>query len=153
MAYVALIVDSGFSFVEAYTLPLGAAALAAGLYLLRSKPDASTWMYLGPGLALALLPSVPQALVEPTELRALVLGVAALVVLAVGVRLGWQAPFATGATILTLLVLFNIGPYANAAPRVVLIAAAGAVMLGLGISWEDRVRDGRKIVGYVRSMR
>lgn len=153
VAYVALILDSGFSFVEAYTLPLGAAAVAAGLYFLRSKPDASTWMYLGPGLALALLPSVPQALVEPTELRALVLGVAALVVLAVGVRLGWQAPFATGATILALLVLFNIGPYANAAPRVVLIAAAGAVMLGLGISWEDRVRDGRKIVGYVRSMR
>ncbi len=33
VAYVLLIVDSGFSFVEAYTLPLGAIALAVGLLL------------------------------------------------------------------------------------------------------------------------
>ena len=58
-----------------------------------------------------------------------------------------------GVTIITLLVLFNIGPYANAAPRVVLIAVVSAILLGFGITWEDRVRDGRKLVGYVRSMR
>jgi hypothetical protein len=153
VAYVALIVDSGFSFVEAYTLPLGAATLAAGLYFLRGKPDASTWTYLGPGLAVALLPSVPQALADPTELRALVLGLAALVALAVGIRLGWQAPFAAGVSILSLLILFNIGPSANAAPRVVLIAVVSAVLLGVGITWEQRVRDGRRVVDYLRSMR
>ena len=153
VAYVALIVDSGFSFVEAYTLPLGAAGLAVGLVLAGRKPDTSTWTLLGPGLALTLLPSVPQSLAEPTELRALLLGVGALVVLTVGIRLGWQAPFVAGALILALLVLFNIGPYANAAPRVVLIAAVSAVLLGVGITWEDRVRDGRKLAGYVRSMR
>ncbi|AWB92087.1 hypothetical protein C3E78_07675 [Aeromicrobium chenweiae] len=153
VAYVLLIVDSGFSFVEAYTLPLGAAALAVGLDRTIRKPDVSTWLSLGPGLAVAMLPSVPQALAEPTELRALLLGIGAVVALAVGVRLGWQAPFVAGTTILALLVLFNIGPYANAAPRVALIAAVSAVLLGVGITWEDRVRDGRKIVGYVRSMR
>ncbi|MCL3818627.1 SCO7613 C-terminal domain-containing membrane protein [Aeromicrobium wangtongii] len=153
VAYLALIVDSGFSFVEAYTLPLGAAGLAAGTFAAVKKPEISTWAVLGPGLALALLPSVPQALAEPTGLRALLLGAAALAVLAVGVRLGWQAPFVAGVTILTLLVLFNIGPYANAAPRVVLIAVVSAVLLAVGITWEDRVRDGRRIVAYVRSMR
>lgn len=153
VAYVALIVDSGFSFVEAYTLPLGVAALAAGLYLLRNKPDVSTWTYLGPGLAIALLPSVPQALVDPVGLRALVLGLAALAVLAVGVRLGWQAPFVAGAAILFLLIVFNIGPYANAAPRVVLIAVVSAILLGVGITWEDRMRDGRKLVAQLRAMR
>jgi len=153
VAYVLLIVDSGFSFVEAYTLPLGAAGLAVGAFLATRKPDRSTWVLLGPGLAVALLPSVPQALADPTELRALLLGVGALAVLGVGIRLGWQAPFVAGVTILTLLILFNIGPYANAAPRVVLIAAVSAVLLGVGITWEDRVRDGRKLVGYVRSMR
>lgn len=153
VAYVLLIVDSGFSFVEAYTLPLGAAALGIGVYLTRRRPDAGTWALLGPGLAIAMLPSVPQSLADPTDLRALLLGAGAVVVLAVGIRLGWQAPFVAGAVILTLLVLFNIGPYANAAPRVVLIAAVSAVLLGVGITWEDRVRDGRKLVGYVRSMR
>lgn len=153
VAYVLLVVDSGFSFVEAYTLPLGAIALAVGLYLVRRQPDIGTWLLLGPGLALALLPSVPQALADPTGLRALLLGLGAIVALALGIRFDWQAPFVFGVTIITLLVLFNIGPYANAAPRVVLIAAVSAVLLGLGITWEDRVRDGRKLVGYVRSMR
>lgn len=153
VAYVLLIVDSGFSFVEAYTLPLGAIALAVGLYAARRQPQTSTWLLLGPGLAIALLPSVPQALADPTELRALLLGLGAIVALALGIRLGWQAPFVSGTVILVLLVLFNIGPYANAAPRVVLIAVVSAILLGVGITWEDRVRDGRKLVGYVRSMR
>lgn len=153
IAYILLIVDSGFSFVEAYTLPLGAAALGVGLFLARRMPQVSTWTLLGPGLAIALLPSVPQALADPTELRALLLGVGALVVLGMGVQLRWQAPFVSGVVILALLVLFNIGPYANAAPRVVVIAIGSAILLGVGITWEDRVRDGRKIVGYVRTMR
>lgn len=153
VAYILLIVDSGFSFVEAYTLPLGAVGLAAGTYVAHRKPDLSTWMVLGPGLALALLPSIPQALADPTELRALLLGLGAVVVLLAGIRLGWQAPFVSGVVIVTLVVLFNIGPYANAAPRVVVIAVVSAILLGVGITWEDRVRDGRKLVGYVRSMR
>ncbi len=153
VAYILLIVDSGFSFVEAYTLPLGAVALAAGVYAARRKPDINTWSVLGPGLAIAMLPSVPQALADPTELRALLLGLGAVVALLAGIKLGWQAPFLSGAFIATLLVLFNIGPYANAAPRVVVIAAVSAILLAVGITWEDRVRDGRKLVGYVRSMR
>lgn len=153
VAYLLLIVDSGFSFVEAYTLPLGALALAAGTYAAHRKPEVSTWLLLGPGLALALLPSVPQALVDPTDLRALLLGLGGVVTLLLGIRLGWQAPFISGVVIVALLVLFNIGPYANAAPRVVVIAAVSAVLLGFGITWEDRVRDGRKLVRYVRSMR
>jgi len=153
VAYVLLIVDSGFSFVEAYTLPLGAIALAVGFYFVRRQPEVSTWLLLGPGLALALLPSVPQALADPTDLRALLLGLGAVAALGLGIRFDWQAPFVFGVVIITLLVLFNIGPYANAAPRVVLIAAVSAVLLGFGITWEDRVRDGRKLVGYVRSMR
>lgn len=153
VAYVLLVVDSGFSFVEAYTLPFGAIALAVGFYFVHRQPDLPTWLLLGPGLALALLPSVPQALADPTELRALLLGLGAVAALALGIRFDWQAPFVFGVTIITLLVLFNIGPYANAAPRVVLIAAVSAVLLGFGITWEDRVRDGRKLVGYVRSMR
>lgn len=153
VAYVLLIIDSGFSFVEAYTLPLGAIALAVGLYLVRRQPESSTWLLLGPGLALALLPSVPRALADPTDLRALLLGLGAVAALVLGARFTWQAPFVLGSVILTLLVLFNIGPYANAAPRVVLIAAVSAVLLGFGITWEDRVRDGRRLVGYVRAMR
>lgn len=153
VAYTLLIIDAGFSFVEAYTLPLGVAALGVGLYLARRSPPVSSWVFLGPGLAISMLPSLPQALAGPTDLRALLLGVGALAVLAVGVKLQWQAPFVVAVSVLILLVLFNIGPYANAAPRVVVIAVASAILLGIGITWEDRVRDGRKIAAYLRSMR
>ena len=80
-------------------------------------------------------------------------GVVARIGFMVGIKQGWQAPFVAGVGIATLVVLFNIGPYANAAPRVVVIAIVSAILLGVGITWEDRVRDGRKLVGYVRSMR
>ncbi len=153
VAYLLLIVNQGFTFVEAYTLPLGAAALGMGLFAIRKQPTESTWNYLGPGIALSMLPSLPQALANPVDLRALVLAIGAIVALAVGVRLGWQAPFVTGVSVAALLVLFNLGPYANAAPRVVLIAVVSAILLAMGITWEDRMRDRRVIVGYVKAMR
>lgn len=153
VAYVLLVVDSGFAFVEAYTLPLAAIAVAGGVVVLRRRRSTHSWVALGPGLVLALAPSLPQALAAPTSLRALALGLAAVVVLAVGLRLGLQAPFLLGAAVTSLVVLFNVGPYANAAPRVVIISLVSAVLVALGITWEDRVRDGRRAVSLVRQMR
>ena len=153
IAYVLLVVDSGFGFVEAYTLPLAAAALGAGAVLLRRTPGTSSWVALGPGLVLALLPSLPQALADPTGLRALLLGLAAVVAVVAGVRLSRQAPFLMGVGVAALVLLFNIGPYANAAPRVLVISVVSVVFVALGVTWEDRVRDGRKVMAYVREMR
>ena len=64
-----------------------------------------------------------------------------------------QVPFVAGALVLALLVLVNVGPPALALPRWVLIASAGALLLGAGITWDDRVRDGRAVIRYVGSMR
>ena len=153
VAYILLIVDSGFSFVEAYTLPIGVALLAAGLWWMRTRPSTNSWAALGAGLSVALLPSVPQALADPTGLRALLLGGAAVAILAVGVKLDWQAPFIFGCVIAALVLLFNIGPYANAAPRVAVIAAVSVVLVAVGITWEDRVRDGRRVMAFVKAMK
>ncbi len=153
VAYVLLIVESGFSFVEAYTLPIGVALLAAGTWWMRTRPQLNSWAALGTGLSVALLPSVPQALAEPTGLRALLLGGAAVVILAIGVKLDWQSPFIFGSVIAALVLLFNIGPYANAAPRVAVIAGVSVVLVAVGITWEDRVRDGRRVMAFVKAMR
>lgn len=152
VAYVLLLVAGSVDAVEAYTLPPGLAALAAGWWFRRRRPDLSTWSALGAGLALSLLPSLPQALADPTGVRALALGAAALALVAVGVRLSWQAPFVGGVVVLALILLVNIGPYAQAAPRVVIIAVVSAVLVGLGITWEDRVRDGRRLAAFVKEM-
>ena len=152
-AYVLRLVASDVETVEAYTLPFGAVLLLAGLWWMRGRPEVTTVRALGSGLLLALLPSLPFALDEPTGLRALLLGIGAFVALAIGAAKKWKAPFIIGAAILLLLVLVNVGPLALALPRWVLIASAGALLLGAGVTWEDRVRNGRAVTTYVASMR
>jgi hypothetical protein len=139
--------------VEAYTLPFAAFLLAVGWWAMRDENGPGSVRALLPGVALALLPSLPQALDEPTGMRALLLGIGAAIALAVGTWRRWQVPFVAGALVLALLVLVNVGPPALALPRWVLIASAGALFLAAGITWDDRVRDGRAAIRYVGSMR
>ena len=153
VAYVLRLAASDVEVVEAYTLPFAAFLLAVGLWAMRDENGPGSVRALLPGVALALLPSLPQALDEPTGLRALLLGVGAAVALAVGTWRRWQVPFVAGALVLALLVLVNVGPPALALPRWVLIASAGALLLAAGITWDDRVRDGRAVIRYVGSMR
>lgn len=153
VAYVLRLVASDVETVEAYTLPFGAVLLGAGLWWVRGRPEVTTVRALGSGLLLTLLPSLPLALDEPTGLRALLLGIAAFFAVTVGAARKWKAPFVIGAAILLLLVLVNLGPLALGLPRWVLIASAGALLLGAGVTWEDRVRNGRAVATYVGSMR
>lgn len=152
-AYVLRLAASDVDVVEAYTLPFGVVLLAAGAWTLRRDPAASSVVTLGPGLTLALLPSLPQALADPTGARALMLGLGALLVLVVGTARNLKAPFILGGLVFALIVLVNVGPYAFGLPRWMLIATASALLLGAGITWEDRVRDGRAAIRYVTRMR
>lgn len=154
-AYVLRLVASEVGVVEAYTLPFGVVLLVAGaLVTVRATdPPRRTLVTLGPGLLLTLAPSLPLALADPTSLRALLLGLAALTIMAAGIVARWQAPFVAGALVVTAVVLTNVGPYAWGLPRWVLIAAAGAAMLVTGVTWERRVQDGRAAVRWVGAMR
>lgn len=152
IAYVVQLADLGVDVVEAYTAPFAVAVLAAGLWALRNE-DFGTPRALGPGVGLALLPSLPMALEEPTSLRALLLGLVAVAFVAAGLTRRWQAPFVSGSAVVALLILANIGPWAMGLPRWILIAVLGAVALAIGATWEARVRDGRVAASYVSSMR
>ncbi len=153
VGYVLRLAASDVDVVEAYTLPFAAFLLAVGWWAMRDENGPGSVRALLPGVALALLPSLPQALDEPTGMRALLLGIGAAIALAVGTWRRWQVPFVAGALVLALLVLVNVGPPALALPRWVLIASAGALFLAAGITWDDRVRDGRAAIRYVGSMR
>ncbi len=104
-------------------------------------------------MTLALLPSLPQALDDPTSLRALLLGLVAVSLIAIGLMVRWRAPFLGGTAVTLLLVIANIGPWAMAVPRWMLIALLGAVAIGIGATWESRVRNGRAVASYVSGMR
>ena len=153
VAYVLRLAASEVDVVEAYTLPFAAFLLAVGLWAMRDENGPGSVQALLPGVALALLPSLPQALDEPTGVRALLLGVGAAVALGIGIWRRWQVPFVAGAIILVLLTVANLGPVALAVPRWTLLAVAGVVFGGAGITWEARVRDGRAAIRYVGSMR
>jgi hypothetical protein len=153
VSYVLRLAASDVDVVEAYTLPFAAFLLAVGLWAMRDEDGTGSVRALSPGVALAMLPSLPFALDEPTGLRALLLGLGAAVALAVGTWRRWKVPFVAGATVLTLLVVVNVAPLARELPLVVLVGTLGLVSLGAGFTWENRVRDGRAAIRYVGSMR
>jgi len=152
IAYVVRLADSGVDVVEAYTAPFAAILLVAGIWALHRDGIGSV-RALGAGVTLALVPSLPQALGDPASLRALLLGLVALGLLAAGLKRGWQAPFVGGSVVVLLLVLANIGPWTLGLPRWVLIASIGIVALAIGATWENRARQGRAAVAYVSAMR
>lgn len=153
LAWLCFVVGEQFAAVEALTVPLAAVALGVGAWFMHRDARVRTAVALGVGLALAFLPSLPQALSEPTSLRAWLLGGAALVALAVGWWRTWQAPFVTGAIVLALLILVNLWPVAMAVERWVLFAVLGIVLLAIGVTWESRVRQGRAAWRVVADMR
>ncbi|GAA3548499.1 hypothetical protein AFL01nite_23610 [Aeromicrobium flavum] len=152
-AWVARLAASDVGTVEAYTAPFAVALLAAGAWRLHADPASRTWTALTPGLTLGLLPSLPQAIDEPTGLRALLLALVAAVVLLTGVVLRWGAPVVAGAAVLLVLVLVNVGPTAFALQRWILIAIAGVVLLVVGTTWEKRVAEGRALVARIAALR
>lgn len=152
-AWVARLAASEVETVEAYTAPFAVAVLVAGWWHLRSHPESRTWVALTPGLLLAFLPSLPQALEDPTSLRALLLGLVAAASLAAGLVLRWGAPVIAGAAVLLVLVLANVGPTALGLQRWILIAIAGLILLVVGTTWEKRVAEGRALLVRIAALR
>ncbi len=133
------------SVVEAYTLPSALVLCGLGLWRMqKTSASPSSWL-LAPGLSLALLPSLLRTLPEPTSLRALLLGTAALFVLLAGARLRWLVPLLAGGAVTFVLAVLNIAPYAAALPRWLIFASVGAGLLALGVTWEHRLRDARNL--------
>jgi hypothetical protein len=145
--------DLGVDAPEAYTLPAAVALLVVGLVHLRRNPEASTMAALSPALGLALVPSLLWALTDPVALRSALLGLACLALVVGGVRLHWSALLVHGAVVGALLVIRLATPVADAVPRWALIGAAGIALVAMGITWEQRVRDARRLAGYVRGLR
>ena len=145
--------DVGVQAPEAYTLPTALVLVALGLARLRRDPEAGTVEALLPGLALAVVPTLLWALVEPLSTRALVIGPVALVVLLAGSVLRWTAPVVVGWLAGATLVLRELAPYAAQTPQWILIGSAGTLLVVAGISWETQVRELRRATAYVGRLR
>lgn len=134
---------------EAYTLPVTLPALLVGRLRRRRDVTVSSWTAYGPGLAVTLVPSLFAAWGDTHWLRPLLLGVAALAVTLLGARHRLQAPLLLGGATLALVALHELAPYiaqvVDALPRWVPPALAGLALLAAGATYEQRLRDARRM--------
>ncbi|MGW1932078.1 SCO7613 C-terminal domain-containing membrane protein, partial [Streptomyces sp. NPDC001919] len=142
---------------EAYTLPVTVPALVVGFLRRRRDPEASSWTAYGPGLAATLLPSLLAAWTDPEWPRPLALGLAALAVTLLGARFRLQALLVLGGSVLALDGLHELAPYVvqavGALPRWLPPALAGLLLLAVGATYEQRLRDARRLRDRVARMR
>ncbi|WP_323791486.1 SCO7613 C-terminal domain-containing membrane protein [Nocardioides sp.] len=137
--------DLGVSAPEPYTLPLALVLVAVGIVHLRREPDASTRAALLPGLLLATVPSLLWSLEDPLSWRALLLGLVCLALVLAGAQLRWGSPLVVGAVVGALLVIGELAPYSGQVPQWVVIGLAGALLTVVGVTWERRLQDLRRI--------
>ncbi|MFG2131340.1 SCO7613 C-terminal domain-containing membrane protein [Streptomyces sp. NPDC048751] len=134
---------------EAYTLPVTVPALLVGALRRHRDPLASSWTAYAPGLAATLAPSLVAAWGDQHGTRPLLLGAAALLVTLVGARHRLRAPLVLGGSALVLDAVHELAPYlvqvADALPRWVPPALAGLLLLALGATYEQRLRDVRRV--------
>ncbi|MDJ0464842.1 hypothetical protein [Streptomyces sp. H27-C3] len=142
---------------EAYTLPVTVSALVVGVLRRRRDPQASSWAAYGPGLAATLLPSLFAAWGDQHWLRPLLLGAVALAVTLTGARHRLQALLVLGGAVLALDALHELAPYVvqavGALPRWLPPALVGLLLLAVGATYEQRLRDARRLRETLGRMR
>ncbi len=142
---------------EAYTLPVTVPALVVGVVRRSRDARVSSWTAYGAGLSVTLVPSLVAAWGDPDWPRPLLLGAAALLVTLVGAWHRLQAPLLLGSTVLALDALHELAPYivqvAGALPRWLPPALAGLALLALGATYEQRIRDARRVREVLGRMR
>jgi hypothetical protein len=151
MAYVASLLLAASSWVrlvdadvhapEPYVVPLATGALGLGLLRRRADRGVSSWTAYGPALSLALVPSLIASLDDSSARRPLLLAVAATAVVVIGAVRRLQAPFVVGGAVLAVDAVRQLGAYVALLPRWVVIGFLGLVLLGLGMTFEQRRRD------------
>ncbi|MFE0254950.1 SCO7613 C-terminal domain-containing membrane protein [Streptomyces sp. NPDC059010] len=141
---------------EAYTVPVSVPALLVGALRRRRDPETSSWTAYGPGLAATLVPSLLAAWNDPHWTRPLLLGMAALAITLLGAGHHLKAPMLLGGTVLALDALHELAPYiaqvTDALPRWVPPALAGLLLLALGATYEQRLRDARRMRDFLGNM-
>ncbi|WP_196250867.1 SCO7613 C-terminal domain-containing membrane protein [Cellulomonas sp. JZ18] len=145
---------------EPAEVPLVAVALltvALGTRRLARVPGAGSWSSLGVPLAVTLGVPVVALLALPTPARAVTALLLALAATVAGAVRRLQAPLLLGAAAaLTSAAVLLTPVAAGALTRVdgwVLLGVGGAAVLGLGLTYERRVRQAREAVRVVAAMR
>ncbi len=136
---------------------VGAALVVGGLIDLGRRPALRSWPALGPGLLVALVPSLLADYAQTTIPRIVLLGVAAIAVLLFGVLRKLQAPVIIGAVVLLLHGLAQLWPWISdlysAIPWWLWVGVGGILLIVVAATYEKRIRDARAVARSIRSLR
>lgn len=131
--------------VETWTLSAAVALGAIGWHRLVHDPTLRSWEALGPALGVGLMPSTLAGWIDGPLWRVLLVAGLAGATLVVGAIRRLQAPVVVGAAVLAAHALVQLGPTVvaqlAALPRWVVLGALGALLLGLGATYETRLRE------------
>jgi hypothetical protein len=142
LAWWLLLFDHGVTLVEAYTLPLALVTLLAGWAALRARPDLTSWVAYGPGLAAAFGPSLAAVIgVAGDPWRRLGLGAGAIIVVVLGSVARLKAPVVLAGIVLAAVALHELVLLWQLLPGWIPLAAGGVILVALAITYERRLRD------------
>jgi len=131
--------------LEVWTVPASLVLVAAGLQVMARRPALGSSGPLSPGLVLLLAPSVLAVLDGQPLWRVAWVSVAGAAVLVVGVLRRLRGPVLVGATVLAVHAVAQLGPWVVRTvadmPRWLSLAIVGVVVLGLGTTYERRLRE------------
>jgi hypothetical protein len=133
--------DAGVSDPEPYVVPLAVAALALGHLRRRAVPATGSFAAYGAGLTALLLPSLLSSYAGSPLWRPLALAGVCVVVVLLGGRGRLQAPLVLGGAVLAADAVLLLAPYAEALPRWLALGAAGMLLVAVGATYEQRLRD------------
>jgi hypothetical protein len=144
--------------VELVSLPLAASLLAIGAMHLSDERAARSWPWSAPGVAVLLVPSLLaiDSVGEPLW-RAIALGVVALAVFVVALRLKLQAPFVIGGTVLLVHLLVQSWPLlelvGDAVEWWIWLGLAGVLVVALAARYERRLQNVRDVAVRISQLR
>jgi hypothetical protein len=152
LAWWLLLASRQVAAIEAYTVPAALLGLAAGWWVLRSRPAVGSWTAYGPALAAAALPSFYLMLVDPLPLRRLLLGAAAVAVVLAGARARLQAPVIAGGMVAVLVALRELSLVWQLLDTWIPLTIAGLLLVGLAATYERRRRDLARLRAALRQL-
>lgn len=130
---------------EPYVAPIVVLALLLGRLRRRTHPSLDTLPAYGPGLTFALVPTLLRSFVDDTPTRGVVLLVVCVAVVLAGARTRTRAGLVVGAAVAVVDALNLTAPYAEALPRWLPLALLGLLLVVLGATYEQRLRDLKRI--------
>ncbi|MGC9666790.1 SCO7613 C-terminal domain-containing membrane protein [Planosporangium sp. 12N6] len=142
---------------EAYSLPFAVFALLVGAFELHRRPDLGSWLAYGPALVAGFLPSLALVLMTDTApLRRVLVIVAGVLILAIGSVRRQKAPVVVGSVVTAVATLHELLRLSAMLPwwvLLVLFGAAGALLVGLGATYEKRRQNVARLRGALNRLR